>query len=492
MKNVDTDVFFYKAEKCEYPQMPYAPSVMYAELGALPYEISLATEKNEVYEGIREILANLGYDKENFGTAQWNPFKDMVNKGDNVLIKPNMVFHKHPLGDVNMVGMVTQAAVIRPLIDYVLLATGGEVKLTIGDCPVQAAKFERVAELSGIKELVAFYETVGVSITLVDMRMVVSELNDMDVKCNRHNNEGRTKEDYITVDLKEKSELIEVIEKANRFEITDYGYGAVKKHHSMEKNEYKIPREVLEADFIINVPKMKTHRKAGLTCAMKNLVGINGDKTCLAHHTRGTVEQGGDEFSKFNYKNWFKYRVWTLLNSNKLGLSVATGIKMFFQKFVWKGKTMKEYNMQHRPSHFSEGSWHGNDTIWRCVKDLNKIIYYADKKGNMTQEKQRKYLCIVDAVIAGEGEGPMEQTNKNFGVVFGGENPVYIDYVVSLFMKYDYRNIPTVREGFVNKWWNIVDKNPEQVNIVGNKDISEVRQYFVPTFGWQERLTELK
>ena len=60
----------------------------------------------------------------------------------------------------------------------------------------------------------------------------------------------------------------------------------------------------------------------------------------------------------------------------------------------------------------SEGSWYGNDTLWRCIVDLNKVLFYSNKKGVMQKTRQRKYLTIVDAIIAGEKEGPLEPTPK--------------------------------------------------------------------------------
>lgn len=35
-----------------------------------------------------------------------------------------------------------------------------------------------------------------------------------------------------------------------------------------------LPRTVLEADFLVSLPKLKTHHWAGVTCAMKNLFGV--------------------------------------------------------------------------------------------------------------------------------------------------------------------------------------------------------------------------
>ena len=58
----------------------------------------------------------------------------------------------------------------------------------------------------------------------------------------------------------------------------------------------------MEADVFINIPKLKTHKKVGLTCALKNLVGINANKNWLPHHTEGTTDRGGDQFPASNRK----------------------------------------------------------------------------------------------------------------------------------------------------------------------------------------------
>ena len=53
---------------------------------------------------------------------------------------------------------------------------------------------------------------------------------------------------------------------------------------------------MLAADLIVNLPKMKTHQKAGVTGALKNLVGCNGEKAFLVHYLKGRPCDGGDEF----------------------------------------------------------------------------------------------------------------------------------------------------------------------------------------------------
>jgi len=42
----------------------------------------------------------------------------------------------------------------------------------------------------------------------------------------------------------------------------------------MDLEELHLPKTVLEADFVVSMPKVKTHHWAGMTCGMKNLFGI--------------------------------------------------------------------------------------------------------------------------------------------------------------------------------------------------------------------------
>lgn len=49
-----------------------------------------------------------------------------------------------------------------------------------------------------------------------------------------------------------------------------------------------IAREVLEADVVINLPKLKTHQQAGMTCCVKNLFGcVVGRRKAFLHLLRG-------------------------------------------------------------------------------------------------------------------------------------------------------------------------------------------------------------
>ena len=47
------------------------------------------------------------------------------------------------------------------------------------------------------------------------------------------------------------------------------------------------------------------------------------------------------------------------------------------------------------------GNWHGNDTTWRMVLDLNRALRYGDGVGVLHDEPQRRYFSVVDGIIAG-------------------------------------------------------------------------------------------
>ncbi len=67
------------------------------------------------------------------------------------------------------------------------------------------------------------------------------------------------------------------------------GYFHNERHHI-----YSVPNTVLNADVVISVAKLKTHRKGGVTLSLKNAVGITNEKRGLPHHRAGSPRLGGD------------------------------------------------------------------------------------------------------------------------------------------------------------------------------------------------------
>ena len=86
-----------------------------------------------------------------------------------------------------------------------------------------------------------------------------------------------------------------------------------------------------------------------------------------------------------------------------------------------------------------------NDVLWRSLADLNKITKYADRSGSVTYVPKRKHLYVVDAIVAGEGEGPIGVTPRPLGVLAAGVDPVSVDGVCLHIMGWDPTVIPLVQ-----------------------------------------------
>src|SRR5262249_4524516 len=156
----------------------------------------------------------------------------------------------------------------------------------------------------------------------------------------------------------------------------DYDVGETNTVHSGGCHKYRVSRTIVSADVFINLPKMKTHKKAGITCSLKNLVGINTYKNWLPHHTEGTPDEGGDQFPWATAKNRRESRLLTtfrdvLTSHQRLGAILAPLKSMGRSVF---GDTRHVIR---------NGNWYGNQTLWRMVLDLNKILLYANPDGSL-------------------------------------------------------------------------------------------------------------
>ena len=112
----------------------FAPSKPYPE-----YRWNdVAEAENEVYDMVRECLHGYGLDEGHYGTKEWNPLGDIIQKGDTVVLKPNWVEDENENRKGGIECLVTHASVIRAMIDYAYIALEGTGKLIVGDSPMTA------------------------------------------------------------------------------------------------------------------------------------------------------------------------------------------------------------------------------------------------------------------------------------------------------------------------------------------------------------------
>jgi uncharacterized protein (DUF362 family) len=467
----------------EYPvAAPFRPAEHYPELGG---RVPAAAGANAAYALFRELLALLDLDVARRGTARWNPFAGVVHPGQRVLIKPNIVRHVHMRGG-DYRAVVTHASVVRCVLDYVALALGGDGVITVGDSPVQSTDFARALERTGLRgacdDVSACW---GMPVELVDFRRSAIRIDGAHRVTERIDLAGDPR-GYHQVDLGMESALMPIIGGCEKFRVTNYDPGEMEAHHNETTNEYLVPRTVLDADVVINVPKLKTHRKVGLTAALKNLVGINGQKDWLPHHRAGSRHEGGDEYLNPSHLKKLKTRMFEAIDKNPF-----SGLNELRRFTLRAAGAVNRYTGADR---YVEGSWYGNDTCWRMVHDLNRLLVYAGADGRMTNERQRDTFTIVDGIIAGEGEGPMSPTARAAGILVAGANPVAVDAVIATLIGFDYRKLPLVRNGFERGERSLADFRPDEIdvrsdvaawNALAVGSVCDDDLHFVPPSGWK-------
>ena len=424
---------------------PYGPEADYPEFSQLPR----AAAPNPVFALVRESLQTLGLDADRFGTPEWNPLGDLVQPGGRIVVKPNWVLHANQ-GDGGMDCVITHPSVLRAVLEYVFLAAPAQVIL--GDAPLQGCDFEKLLDYGGLRAVIAEFQGRGLPLEVKDFRRTVMRT---DTGLKEVDEELRPESDYRLVDLGADSLLEPISKDWRKFRVTVYDPRKMWKHHRPGRHRYLVAREILEADLVVNVPKLKVHKKAGITCCLKNLIGINGNKEFLPHHRKGAADVGtGDNYPRAHWRlSWAEH----LLDFANRYLRGWPWVYRLFERVAWRSLVQRQ---KVDPAAQLEGSWHGNDTIWRTCLDLNRALLYANRKGEMTDTVQRKEISIVDAVIAGQGEGPLAPDSLKTGAVLAAYNPAIGDFVAATLLGVDRETIPLLRHACDDMRWRICHSTP--------------------------------
>ncbi len=131
-------------------------------------------------------------------------------------------------------------------------------------------------------------------------------------------------------------------------DLYDEEFVSIPVKNGLVAKEIKMAKRILDADFLINVPTMKTHVATGVSLCLKNLKGV--------------------------------------LPENEKRRSHFLGVNEF-------------------------------------VTDLNSIV--------------RPHLCVIDATVAMEGDGPMQGTPVGLGALVVGTDPVATDLIATRVMGLD-------------------------------------------------------
>lgn len=478
-------VFIHRNSSSEYPsQSPFHPTTHYPEYD----HVLLGGEPNPAYESVRSVFFLAGLDSENYGTRDWNPLKGLIRPGDVVLLKPNMLSASHPRYSEGWQYVLTNGSVIRAVADYVWKALKGEGRIVVADGPQPETSFDEVCRVIGLDKVADFLTDRKVNFDLVDLRTTERFVKD-EVVVGARSLSGDPS-GYVRFDLGDASEFAEH-KGAGRYYGADYDSKEVNYHHSDGRHEYELSGTAIACDVIFNLPKLKTHKKVGVTISLKNLVGVNGNKNFLPHHTDGDPSNGGDQFLHPGLKTDSERQIVHLMR--KLSLHVPEVGPWVHRQARRIGKRV--YGTEEET--IRSGNWHGNDTAWRMCLDLNKIVLYGNPDGSfrpIEPSQRKRYLSLVDGIIAGEGSGPSNPDPVASSIVVFGSNPAYVDAACAYLMGFDPNKIALVRQAFHCRRYDLADCDWREVECVSNEAAwngrlenirGESTFRFKPHYGWQ-------
>ncbi len=410
----------------------------------------------------------------------------------NIVIKPNWVKHgEHP--EFPIEALATSSRLIDQCIQACLKKYRGIEKITVGDIPLQTCDWDALMRQTGVDALIEKYrERTGPIIRFLDLRRErwrpAGGFLERDAQ-----HEGDPL-GYAEVVIDHNSLLEEVSHNANSFRVSDYDPAETVSVHRKGQHRYLISKTVLEADLFINMPKMKTHQKTGITGALKNLVGINGSKACLVHHQLGRPSQGGDEFPE-DVSRWILAQARLRERFQKKSKVVFKTLKSGWEvvKKIRGIKTIGTRENLTGDFYIGSGSWYGNDSIWRMVYDLNMILLFAGIEGGpLRDQPQREMVSILDGIVAGEGNGPLQPLPVNANAMLASRNPFLVDFGMAKLMGFDFRKIRLLNNYKRFKFAPLADFDPLGFDLTLNGSRSDtgldgipVVQHFIPSPGWR-------
>jgi uncharacterized protein (DUF362 family) len=406
-------------------------------------------DEAQAYDALRCAALMLGWH-----TDERGPLGGVIAEGARVLIKPNFVLHTNQ-GDGGIEPLITHPSLVKATVRAALEA--GADSVAVGDAPVQGCDFDQLLAATGLGEWSRrLIEAEPRFAGLFDFRRTSCVFVDGV----RFASEGLLGEDrFALFDLADESLLEPVTDDRASFRVTCYDPRLMARTHAPGRHQYLVAKDVLDADVVINLPKLKTHKKAGVTCALKNLIGINGNKEFLPHHRVGGAARGGDCYPGDSF---VKRAVEYALDRQNVSRSPLSS-KLWHDA----AENLSRIATRTGDQLGVEGSWSGNDTVWRTGLDLNRILLYGRSDATMSGAPQRQVLHIVDAIIAGQGDGPLHPDPLPLGLMIVGRNAAAVDHTGAHLLGYDPSRVAIVREAFGEFRWPLASFESSDVMIAG-------------------------
>ena len=425
------------------------------------------------------VYDELQYDKEKIKKVIWDSHvMDSIRPKDKVLLKPNFVQESRNQ-DNDWEYVITHPVLITAILEILCdILHGGSIILA--DAPMTGSSFKKILEHLPVDKWKMLCKTKGIPFDIIDLRDEEWVMAKNGIILKRIKQQGDPLGKVLTNVQGESSEFYFKPRTGQKLYGADYDIKETNTAHDGINNYYSVSKSVIHADVFINIPKLKTHKKAGITCCLKNLVGINTNKNLLPHHTIGTPREGGDQFASNSSSSVAESKMTMWAKNLVVRFKFLSPILVPLKKLavlVW-GDNKKTAR---------SGGWYGNDTLWRTIIDLNKVMFYSDENGVLKPDadvNRKRYIGIVDGILAGQGNGPVEPDEIKAGVVICGTNPVAIDCVAAKIMNFDYMKIPQIVHAFKSVKYKLIAERYEDIACVYNGAETKIGDFSFPHMQW--------
>ena len=450
-----------------YPtSTPYHPSETYPEY---PFPERVASKKNYVYESVRTLFYKLGLDQERYGTKEWNPLGFLIEPGMTVVLKPNFVVSRHRDGK-DLFSIITHPSVLRAVADYVWIALQGKGRIIIADAPQYNCNFQELLEVTGLDEVVSFYSLFsGPTVELRDLRWYWSRWKHFPSLLESLPGDP---DGVLKVNLAKKSALYGHPHSEKLYGAVYYRQETIAHHHG-EIHEYEVSRTIMCADVVIQVPKLKVHKKVGVTLNAKGLVGICTNKNYLVHYTLTPPSQGGDQ-----YPNGLLTPLEELLiKTERWMYDHFLAPRNLFLEYLHRSiywlhnHTIRRLGIKvdENKRLLDAGNWYGNDSAWRMTVDLMRVFHFADREGQIKNTPQRRFFSVIDGIIGGDKKGPLEPDPVPAGVLLAGANLLAVDLVATRLMGFDPLKVRMYREMLADTEFDFGVSRLDDIEVVSNE-----------------------
>ncbi|MBQ3950039.1 MAG: DUF362 domain-containing protein [Bacteroidales bacterium] len=379
-----------------------------------------------------DFLAEVYQDEELLQEKVQSLFSKHIVAGDivgkSVMLKPNWV--RHELIEDDYLCLRTNDNLLLCILREVLNFSPS--KVLIADAPVQGCAWDKMITASFKGKILALSDMYNIPIQIKDLRRTITDVENGKVSKDLH-----PLSDYVLFDLGSGSYLEPITTSDNKFRVTNYDPDRMAEVHHQGMHKYCIAKDIFDYDVIITIPKLKTHRMAGMTNALKLLVGINGDKDYLPHHRTGSVKEGGDNYKDKSILRSLSSKFTDASNrrrGTRIGKILGVAAALFWKYSKPDAATL------------NNAGWYGNDTIWRTVMDINKIALYGDINGQIHKERQRRLIIFMDGIIGGQGDGPLHPSPSPLGIVAMSNNSYLLDSVAGELYHLNFNRIPLLKE----------------------------------------------